>query len=118
MSLPVHLLPAGLAGLAEQVVGGEPAHRPGVALHRPRRLALRGQVQPEGPDVWPERSGIAPPGPLRAGHSFILIPRIPAADMPVTLRSGGLKSPGGSGSDGIKPSLSCVVAQVTGAAVP
>jgi hypothetical protein len=57
------------------VAGGEPAHRPGVALHRPRRLALRGQVQPEGPDVWPERPGSAL-GPLRAGHSFILIPRI------------------------------------------
>jgi hypothetical protein len=38
--LGVHLLPAGPAGLAGQVAGGEPAHRRGVALHCPGCLAL------------------------------------------------------------------------------
>ena len=103
--LGVHLLPADLAGLAEQVAGGEPAHRPGVALHRPRRLALRGQVQPEGPDVRPERPGIAPPGPLRAGHSFILIPRIRSRGHARSAALGRVAEPGKSGSNGVKPSF-------------
>ena len=63
MSWPSDLLPAGLAGLAEQVAGGEPAHRGGVALHRPGCLALGGQVQPERRDVWAERARVRLPGP-------------------------------------------------------
>jgi hypothetical protein len=54
--VPVCLLPAGLSGLAQQVGGGEPGHRAGVALHRPGCLALGGQVQPERGDVRAERA--------------------------------------------------------------
>jgi hypothetical protein len=54
--VPVGLLPAGLAGLAGQVAGGEPADGTGLALDRPGRFALGGQVQPE-------RANIAASGP-------------------------------------------------------
>ena len=51
-----YLLPAGLAGLAEQVTDGEPAHRRGVAVHRPGCPARGSQMQPERPDVCAERA--------------------------------------------------------------
>ena len=59
--VPVGLLPAGLAGLAEQVAGGEPADGAGVALDRPGRFALGGQVQLERADVRRERACVQLP---------------------------------------------------------
>jgi len=52
------LLPAGPAGLPQQVGGGEPGHRLDIGPDRPGGLALGGQVQPERADLRLEIPGV------------------------------------------------------------
>ena len=54
--LPVYLVPAGAAGLAEKVRGGEPLDRLGVHAHRLGRLTLGREIEPERTDCPLEHS--------------------------------------------------------------
>ena len=75
----LYLVPPGAGGLGDQVGRSEPLHRLGVGPHRLCRLALGGQMKPEGADLWLERARVkrlAPPGArLRDVHSFSLFLR-------------------------------------------
>jgi len=71
------LFPAGEAGLAAQVGGGEPLHRLGIGPYRLGGLPLGGQVQAERADLWlefPSVQLLGLPGPrLRCGHGLALL---------------------------------------------
>jgi hypothetical protein len=76
----VHLFPAALAGLGQDVGGGEPADRLGVGADRPRRLPLSGHVQRERLNFGLQRPRVqvlphSRPVAQRE-HSFTLIPRL------------------------------------------
>jgi hypothetical protein len=67
----LYLVPPGVSGPRDQVGRGEPLHGLGVGPHRLGRLALGGQVQPEGADLRPERARVkrlAPPRAWAAGR--------------------------------------------------
>ena len=77
--MALHLVPPGAGGPGDQVGRSKPLHRFGVGPHRLGRLALGGQVKPEGADLRLERARVkrlAPPEALlRDVHSFSLFLR-------------------------------------------
>ena len=78
--LPVHLPPAGLIRLRDQVRRREPAHRLGIGVQSPPGLALGGQVQPERAHLGLERPRVQRlrmrRAPLPGRRSFTLVPLI------------------------------------------